>query len=64
VLVKLNARCGVDLTVRYDVESLKANNKDLGWDQTGGDRECNEPLRYRWALWAAFEADGSRKLKR
>lgn len=50
VLLKLNVLCVTSLTVRYDGDSLRQHNKDIGWDQTGGDLECNEPLRYLWSL--------------
>lgn len=50
VLLKLNVLCGATFTVRYDGDSLRQHNKDIGWDQTGGDLECNEPLRYLWSL--------------
>jgi antitoxin component YwqK of YwqJK toxin-antitoxin module len=50
VLVKLNLRCGTSLTVVYDGDSLRQHNRDIRYDQTGGDLECNEPLRYLWAL--------------
>lgn len=52
VLIKLNARCAATLSVTWDFASLKEHNQDIKWDQTGGDRECNEPLRYLWALCA------------
>lgn len=52
VLIKLNLKCGTTLTVEYDGDSLRTHNKDIGWDQTGGDLECNEPLRYLWSLCA------------
>jgi antitoxin component YwqK of YwqJK toxin-antitoxin module len=50
VLVKLDLLCGVPFTVRYDGASLKAHNRDIAHDQTGGSNECNEPLRYLWSL--------------
>ena len=50
VLPKLKLLCGVPLAVRYDGESLKEKNKDIGWDQTDGANQCDEPLRYLWAL--------------
>jgi antitoxin component YwqK of YwqJK toxin-antitoxin module len=50
VLPKLNLLCGVQLSVKYDLASLKANNKDIGWDQTSGSNECDEPLRMLWEL--------------
>ncbi|MBL8919644.1 MAG: hypothetical protein JNJ54_12325 [Myxococcaceae bacterium] len=52
VLVKLAARCGARLEVSWDFASLKAHNQDIAWDQTDGELECNEPLRYLWALCA------------
>lgn len=55
VLLKLNLRCGATLTVKYDGDSLRQHNQDIRYDQTGGDRECNEPLRYLWALCATEE---------
>jgi len=30
------------------VESLRRNNLDIRLDQSGGEAECNEPLRYLW----------------
>lgn len=50
VLPKLNLQCGTKFTVKYDLPSLKANNKDIGWDQTSGSLECDEPLRLMWLL--------------
>lgn len=47
-LSKVNVDCGLSLKVRYDGASLRAHNQDIRYDQTGGDRECNEPLRYVW----------------
>ncbi len=55
ILLKLNVRCGSSITVRYDGDSLRQHNKDIAYDQTGGDRECNEPLRYLWALCGSDE---------
>lgn len=52
ILLKLSLRCDAKLTVRYDEASLKQHNQDIRYDQTGGDLECNEPLRYLWALCA------------
>jgi antitoxin component YwqK of YwqJK toxin-antitoxin module len=50
VLPKLNLLCGVTFTVTYDLASLKANDKDIGYDQTDGAQECDEPLRILWTL--------------
>lgn len=50
ILPKLNLLCGGTFTSKYDLASLKANNKDIGWDQTSGSLECDEPLRLIWAL--------------
>ncbi len=50
VLPKLNLLCGGTFTSKYDLDSLKANNKDIGWDQTSGSNECDEPLRLIWTL--------------
>lgn len=55
VLPKLNPRCGVTLKVRYDAASLKAKNKDIGWDQTDGHLVCDEPLRLLWLLCGTDE---------
>jgi antitoxin component YwqK of YwqJK toxin-antitoxin module len=52
---KLEVRCGVSLTITWDHASLKANNQDIAWDQTDGELECNEPLRYLWALCGTAE---------
>jgi len=48
VLPKVVAACGVPLSFAVDGESLRKNNKDIGYDQTDGANECNEPLRYLW----------------
>ena len=48
VLPKVVAACGVPLSVKYDGESLRKNNKDIGYDQTDGANQCDEPLRYIW----------------
>lgn len=61
-LLKVNVECGLALTVKYDGESLRKNNQDIGWDQTGGSNECNEPLRY---IWHACQSEkGKAALKR
>jgi len=46
--IKINALCDTNLSIEYDMDSLKKNNKDIEWGQTKGERECNEPLRYIW----------------
>lgn len=43
VLLKLNLLSGSSLTLRDDGDSLRTHNKHIGWDQTDGDLECNEP---------------------
>ena len=48
VLPKIVLACGVPLSVGYDGDSLRKNNKDIGYDQTDGGNECDEPLRYLW----------------
>ncbi len=48
VLPKIALACGVPLTVSWDGPSLRKHNKDIGYDQTDGGNECNEPLRYLW----------------
>jgi antitoxin component YwqK of YwqJK toxin-antitoxin module len=45
---KVNFDCGTNISMHYDVESLKKNNKDIGWGQTEGSNQCNEALRYIW----------------
>lgn len=45
-LRKINFACGTQISLNYDGASLRKNNKDIGWDQTDGENECNEPLRY------------------
>lgn len=55
VLPKLKALCGGAFTTTYDLASLKAKNKDIGWDQTSGSLECDEPLRLLWALCQSDE---------
>jgi antitoxin component YwqK of YwqJK toxin-antitoxin module len=57
VLPKIVAACGVPLSFAVDGESLRKNNKDIGYDQTDGQNECNEPLRY---LWYACKTDAGR----
>ncbi len=47
-LPKVNAQCGLQLTFTADKDSLKKHNKDIAWDQTDGQNECGEPLRYLW----------------
>ena len=61
-LLKVNVACGLSLTVKYDTESLRKNNQDIGRDQTGGGNECNEPLRYIW--YACQSEQGKAALKR
>jgi antitoxin component YwqK of YwqJK toxin-antitoxin module len=53
--VKLEVLCDVKLAIRWDHASLARHNKDIGWDQTDGALECNEPLRYLWALCRTAE---------
>lgn len=55
ILPKLNLLCGGTFISKYDLASLKANNKDIGWDQTSGHLECDEPLRLIWALCQSAE---------
>jgi hypothetical protein len=45
---KVARACGRPLTMTYDVESLRRNNLDIRLDQSSGEAECNEPLRYLW----------------
>ena len=45
---KVALACGRPMTMTYDVESLRRNNLDIRLDQSGGEAECNEPLRYLW----------------
>ena len=47
-LKKVNLACGLELTIDYDVESLRRHDPDIAHDQTGGSDECDEPLRYAW----------------
>src|SRR5262245_13882990 len=48
ILPKLVLACGVPLSMTYDGDSLRKNNKDIGYDQTDGSNQCEEPLRYLW----------------
>ena len=57
ILPKLVLACGVPLSMTYDGESLRKNNKDIGYDQTDGASECEEPLRY---LWSACQTDAGK----
>ena len=57
VLPKLVAACGAPLSLSYDGESLRKNNKDISGDQTDGENQCNEPLRY---IWYACKTDAGR----
>ncbi|MDP8999006.1 MAG: hypothetical protein M3O46_02730 [Myxococcota bacterium] len=57
VVPKISVACGVPLSLAYDGESLARNNKDVGYDQTDGENECNEPLRY---LWYACKTEAGR----
>jgi antitoxin component YwqK of YwqJK toxin-antitoxin module len=57
VLPKIVLACGVPLSVTYDGASLRKNNKDIGYDQTDGGNECEEPLRY---LWYACRTDAGK----
>lgn len=61
VLQKLAARCGVPVAISWDFASLRAHNRDISYDQTDGELECNEPLRY---LWALCDSDAGRALVR
>ena len=57
VLPKIVLACGVPLSMSYDGASLRAHNKDIGYDQTDGGNECDEPLRY---LWYACRTDAGK----
>jgi len=57
ILPKLVVACGVPLSMTYDGDSLRKNNKDIGYDQTDGASECEEPLRY---LWYACKTDAGK----
>lgn len=59
VVPKLNLLCGVTLDVRYEGDSLREHNQDIRYDQTDGDLECNEPLRY---LWRVCQSDAGKAL--
>lgn len=48
VVPKVAAICGSALGIAYDGASLRKLNKDVGYDQTDGALECNEPLRLLW----------------
>src|SRR5580704_14612518 len=48
ILPKLALACGAPVSLAYDGDSLRKNNSDIGNDQTDGENECNEPLRYLW----------------
>jgi hypothetical protein len=61
VLPKIVLACGVPLSMSYDGASLRARNKDIGYDQTDGGNECDEPLRY---LWYACRTDAARRRSR
>lgn len=60
--LKLNVLCGINIVVEYDAVSLKKNNKDIGYGQTDGDGECDEPLRYMW--YACQNAGGKAAIKK
>ena len=47
-LPKLEAACGLTLAVQYDGASLRKHDLTIARDQTDGDSDCNEPLRYLW----------------
>jgi antitoxin component YwqK of YwqJK toxin-antitoxin module len=57
ILPKLAVACGLPLSMSYDGDSLRKNNKDIGGDQTDGANECEEPLRY---LWYACKTDAGK----
>jgi hypothetical protein len=57
LLPKLVAACGVPLSLSYDGASLRKNNKDISGDQTDGENQCNEPLRY---IWYACKTDAGK----
>jgi len=57
ILPKLVLACGAPLSMTYDGDSLRKNNKDIGYDQTDGSNECEEPLRY---LWYACKTDAGK----
>jgi antitoxin component YwqK of YwqJK toxin-antitoxin module len=61
ILPKLVVACGVPLAMSYDGDSLRKNNKDIGYDQTDGSNECEEPLRLLW--YACKTAAGKAAVK-
>lgn len=48
LLPKIAFACGAPVSLVYDGDSLRKYNSDIGHDQTDGENECNEPLRYLW----------------
>lgn len=61
IVPKVAQACGLALSIVYDGDSLRQNNKDVGYDQTDGASECNEPLRYLW--YACQNAPGKAAVK-
>jgi hypothetical protein len=59
LLPKLVAACGVPLSLSYDGESLRKNNKDISGDQTDGENQCNEPA----VIWYACDRPGKAAIK-
>jgi antitoxin component YwqK of YwqJK toxin-antitoxin module len=57
LLPKITFACGLPLSMTFDGESLRRDNKDIGYDQTDGANECDEPLRY---IWYACQTDAGR----
>ena len=57
LLPKLVIACGAPLSLSYDGDSLRKNNKDISGDQTDGENQCNEPLRY---IWYACKTDAGK----
>jgi len=56
-LQKVNVACGTQLTLRFDADSLKQNNRDIDINESSGFRECTEPLRY---LYYSCQSDEGR----
>src|SRR4029079_14768068 len=53
--------CDVPLSISYDGDSLRMHDPLIAHDQTDGENECNEPLRYLW--YACKTAAGKAAVK-
>lgn len=61
---KVSFLCDVPLSISYDGDSLRKHDPVVAHDQTDGENECNEPLRYLWYACKTAAGKGAVKAAR